>query len=228
MNDVLLYAADVSCLNDPALYARAYRLADPERRKKADRFRFQRDRNLSLGAGLLLQYALHRAGFDEAPEIACDGNGKPFLKAPADLFFSLSHSGTMAVCALSEKEVGCDIERLGEGKLSVARRFFHPDEVAALEKSGDVRDFFRLWTCKESYLKCTGLGLLQPLDSFRVTLGDPPRLTQADAQRQYRLRESAAIPGYQCAVCTQEPCGEVRLCPVELKAALYELDTDIQ
>ena len=220
MTGTVLYTADVSCLNDPALYARAYRLASPERREKTDRLRFGKDRNLSLGAWLLLRYALRRAGFSDQPELRYGENEKPYLKSPAGVFFSLSHSGTLAVCALSERETGCDIERLGGMRLPLARRFFCPEEVAALEKSADALDFYRIWTCKESFLKATGLGLRLPMDSFFVRLGNPPILCQSVNDKTYRLQEFSDLPGYACALCTDEPCGEAELHTVYLSSVM--------
>ena len=53
-----IYAANVTPLKDGALYNAAYYMATEERRKKTDRFRFERDRRLSVGAELLLMKGL--------------------------------------------------------------------------------------------------------------------------------------------------------------------------
>ncbi len=52
----------------------------------------------------------------------------------------------------------------------LARRFFHPSEIAWLEAHG-FEEFSRIWAYKESYVKYTGVGLREGLDYFSVTDG---------------------------------------------------------
>lgn len=61
---------------------------------------------------------------------------------------------------ISSMEQHCRAERL-------ARRFYHPLEVAWLEKNG-YSHFCKLWAYKESYVKYTGVGLIQGMDYFSV------------------------------------------------------------
>lgn len=53
------------------------------------------------------------------------------------------------------------------GAERLARRFYHPLEVAWLEKNG-YSHFCKLWAYKESYVKYTGVGLIQGMDYFSV------------------------------------------------------------
>lgn len=98
--------------------------------------------------------------------------GKPFLKGVLNVYFNISHSGEWVVCALSDGEVGIDIEQIRDARLEVANRFFAEKEICDLKKlSGELRNeyFFLLWTVKESYLKYLGTGLSKPLNSFIVS-----------------------------------------------------------
>lgn len=53
--------------------------------------------------------------------------GKPYIRGISrPVFFNLSHSGKYLVCALSDREVGIDIERITSARMEVARRYFHP------------------------------------------------------------------------------------------------------
>ena len=67
--------------------------------------------------------------------------------------------------------VGLDLqkeyEKNGE---KLARRFFHPQEIAWMEAHG-FGHFSRIWTYKESYVKYTGTGLSSGLDYFSVIQG---------------------------------------------------------
>lgn len=99
--------------------------------------------------------------------------GKPRLADHPGVHFSLSHSQDRALLAVSEgAEVGADLEMMRPVEhLDLARRYFHPDEVAAIERHGDPRQaFFRIWTLKEAVVKAIGLGLSLPLDGFAVSI----------------------------------------------------------
>ena len=103
----------------------------------------------------------------------------------------ISHSGNMALCAVSDEEVGCDIELPRGFDPNLARRFFHPTEQEWLFSQPEAEQstaFFRLWTCKESFLKALGLGLSLPLDSFAVIPGEEVQLTQNADPRLWQLR----------------------------------------
>ena len=218
---VFLYAASVTPLADPDLYAAAYRAASEGRRQKTDRCRRAADRHLSLGAELLLQYALKAAGEPSAPEYAADENGKPYLPG-GGRHFNLSHSGTYALCALSGREVGCDIEAVAEtDALEIAGRFFCPEEAADIAAAASREDrlvrFYRYWTLKESYLKATGPGMTLPLDRFRVELAAGPSVIRDGRRAPYTFLESADIPGYRIALCAEEDCRDTRLTLVDIR-----------
>ena len=84
--------------------------------------------------------------------------GKPFFLHAPDLQFSISHSGGIWVCAFSSSPVGIDLQQIKPIRQDgIARRFFHPDEIAYLDVHPDA--FFALWTAKESYVKLTGRGV---------------------------------------------------------------------
>ncbi|MEQ4607272.1 4'-phosphopantetheinyl transferase superfamily protein [Streptomyces cavourensis] len=99
-------------------------------------------------------------------------HGKPGLDGDAEtrhLRFSLTHSGELAVVALSlGREVGVDVERLDPSRDPVrfAARWFPPDEsawVAGVAAPGRLRCCLRLWTRKEACVKATGGRLVQGL-----------------------------------------------------------------
>lgn len=193
-----IYLADTYTLSNPQLFETAYRTVSPTRRAKIDAVRFDKDKRLSLGAGLLLHIGLTECGLKAPFDIDYNEFGKPFLANNDGIFFSLSHSGTRAMCAISDVPVGCDIEIVKEADLKVAKRFFHPDEYEAIlalatpESAADFFTeiastaettkvsthatvsaaqsdmFFRIWTRKESYVKAVGKGLSLPFESFSV------------------------------------------------------------
>ena len=100
--------------------------------------------------------------------------GKPLLMG-STLSFNLSHSHHAAMIAVSNAPtVGVDVEwvRHKSGLIDIAERYFSKQELrwieaAAGEEEG-VERFYRVWVCKEAYLKAVGVGLTVSLDQFFV------------------------------------------------------------
>ncbi len=67
-----------------------------------------------------------------------------------------THSGDVCVLAYSfECRVGIDLEQVKKRRLEVFRRFYAPEEVAALE-GGPIGPYYDLWCRKEAFFKCIG------------------------------------------------------------------------
>lgn len=96
------------------------------------------------------------------------------------LSFNWSHSHDQALIALARGVLpGVDLERMRAHPKAVpiARRYFSPDESAALEAlPADQRDraFLELWTAKEAVLKALGRGLAFGLN--RLSIAGAPDL----------------------------------------------------
>jgi 4'-phosphopantetheinyl transferase len=85
-------------------------------------------------------------------------HGKPYLPG-SGLHFNMSDSGDVALYAVAlDMEVGVDVERIRDiDTRAIASRFLPAAEAGAV--STDPADFFRIWTRREAYLKCIGIGL---------------------------------------------------------------------
>lgn len=191
----------------------AYQLLPVYWREKAEGNRGFRNKALSAASSLLLAEGLAEKGHSlSALKVEKGPYGKPFFPACKQFHFSISHSNFYAVCAVGTKPLGIDIERAESSRrdsMKLAERFFHPQEFLQLRESENRdRDFFRLWTLKESYIKFTGDGMHRPLHSFCVTLGDPSHM---EGEPALRFSEWDFLPGYRIAMCTAESG------PVEIK-----------
>lgn len=201
-----VYFFDTVQLEDPFRYEVAYREADDERRRRVDGFRFEKDKRLSLGAGLLLKMALADKGIKDT-EIERMPDGKPYLRNNSEWFFSLSHSGTAAMCVLASMPVGCDIEKIGNPPLRVARKVFSKEEqslLSCMDTEAQAKYFYTLWTAKESFLKMTGEGLKTMPDDITVSL---PLGRQTARGRLVTFFDISCMDAYQAAVCA---AGDVR------------------
>ena len=201
---IKLYQWDVTPLGDEKVYKRYYETLSPARREKTDRYRFPKDRMLSVGAGVLLDHGLADYGFREKTMRYGTGeNGKPYFIDAPDIHFNLSHSGTLVVAAFSDGPIGCDAEMIADARLDVARRFFHPLEYEALCSITDPDEqrtrFCRYWTLKESYVKLTGRGLTQPFNTFFLRI-ESENVTAEGVK--CRFGEYGGRAGYRVAWCT--------------------------
>ena len=107
-----------------------------------------------LALRLLAMAVTQALGLPSLPEISREAGGKPFFPSRPDVCFSLSHSRGAAVCAVHNRPVGVDIEKIGPAPARLAAGM--ADEA-----------FFRLWTAKEATIKRQGLGveaLLRPME----------------------------------------------------------------
>lgn len=157
-----------------------------------------------LGFGLKELFGLERTEY----EICRNIHGKPYLKEEISCCFNISHSGDYVVCAFSDTEVGVDIEKKLNPRMQVARRFFHPVELAMLESRSEEQGerFYDLWTVKESFLKYTGQGLSRPLSSFRVDMPKKGEAVLYEGERRLPLflRECRIEEAYKCYVCSMQ------------------------
>ena len=121
-----------------------------------------------------MEHALRYAGCDDR-DILITPQGKPTVEG---CFFSISHTDGVAVCAVSDKEVGIDIERPRKLTDAVINRAFTSREI---EMAGDDKDrYILLWTIKESVMKWFGLGLSLMPEYIDVLMDDEIKVTILD------------------------------------------------
>lgn len=196
---VEVFLADVCGLPDPRESPTLMKELSPDRQARALRPVQPGDRRLLLGAGLLLDEIFSRFGA-RAEEIVVGKDGKP--RHP-DLLFSLSHSGEKVALAISRKgEVGCDLEKERAVPESVARRLPKEERQRLQQLVGEARarEFFRLWTMRESYLKMTGEGLLGFWKLEILPSGGILR----DGVRQPCSLKEFSVAGYALSICAEE------------------------
>lgn len=175
-----------------------------DERKRADQFRFQKDRQDFIVARALLRMILGRYLRKRPDQVRFEygSYGKPFLAGEGDkeLSFNLSHSQGLVLYAITRgRQIGVDVECVRDNRdtEAIARRFFSPQEIAAIESLPEPirqRAFFACWTRKEAYLKARGDGLSVAMDSFSVSVspGEPALLLNAQNDTQESSRWSLA------------------------------------
>ncbi len=177
----------------------------PALQQEVLRYRRWQDQHASLLGKLLVRGLLDC--FDQPHDglrgFYRDALGKPRLPGPLD--FTISHSGTVVACAMSDQyPVGLDVEQIRAYDLDDFRSFLRPDEVEALGRGGMERVFCELWTKKESLVKAKGVGLISDLRLQHIYV-EADRCLYHNGRRQeqwwyYSLPIDAA---YVATLCTQ-------------------------
>lgn len=97
-------------------------------------------------------------------------HGKPELaEAPERLSFNLSHSGALALVAVTRgREIGVDLERIDSSRdlLALADRALDTAAAAAVRAAASAdrpTAFYEAWVRHEALVKCFGGGLGSPL-----------------------------------------------------------------
>ncbi len=168
------------------------------RKEKLAALKAPRARREAVFSELLLRFALREIGLavDGPLEIAAGEYGKPFLKG-GEAQFSISHSCGAILCAVSDRDVGADVQIRSKAKLPLMERFFAEEERAYVLSSQDTDDAFtEIWAKKESWIKRSGLGLSLPLPSFSVLSDEIAPLIFCRREGEYTAAVCGeAVPG---------------------------------
>ena len=194
---VKAWIADVSPLLEQDCYDKYYRQIPDFRKKKADALRLDRMKAQSVGVWILWEKIRAKYNLRE---------GAPH---------NFSHSGNCVMCAVcmdgKEVQVGCDVEKIGKLRMNVAERSFCREEYEAVAgaETEEARTelFFRYWVLKESFMKATRKGMALPVNSFCISMGNPPVLIRQPEEftETYHYQEYS-IPDfpYRMAVCATD------------------------
>lgn len=180
-----------------------------EKREKVENFFKEDDKLRSIYGELLIRYMV-------ISELKINNShikfhytkyGKPLLLEPHNIHFNISHCEKYVVCAIDNNPVGIDIEKIETiDFIDIANKFFTKDEANYIYPQSEINTleestnkFYEIWTLKESFIKCIGLGLSLPLNSFSVNFdknennkrisfkGDTYFFEHFDIENEYKL-----------------------------------------
>jgi 4'-phosphopantetheinyl transferase len=194
---------------DGTVLSRLESLLSDIERQRAARFQYREDRQryvASNGAlrvllGTYLRTDPRLVPIVSGPCVRCHGShGKPLVLTHPRLNFSMSHSGRVAVFALSRHAVGVDVESVDAlPDYTVMNGYFTPMEWQALLRlpvEGRSQAAVGCWVRKEAYLKGTGDGVIGNLAGIHVGLGDGEVGDQSLLPMNWTLTDLPAPSGY--------------------------------
>jgi len=149
-------------------------LLSEQRREQCLKFKHELGRKTCAAAYLLLCEGLRKEyGITEPPVFEYGEHGKPAIVGHPEVCFNMSHCREAAICVLSDKPVGVDIESIRRYSDSLARYTMNDAELKRIEQA-ERRDveFIRLWTLKEAVLKRSGEGIRNDMKHVLDVLKD--------------------------------------------------------
>lgn len=159
----------------PLSEAQILAVLNNEERERYQRFLRPEPKKVFGHARYLLKTLISgRTGLD-ALDLAFRFNdkGKPYLPDSCGLFFNLSHCNSAIAIALSDIEVGVDVEMLnhrGDPWRNPAD-FLNPAIAAQLESCAPELQqacFYRYWTALEAFTKSRGKSIFENKDEFAL------------------------------------------------------------
>lgn len=189
----------------------------PEKKEVYHSLRIKEDRlRLITGDRLLREVLAAKCGKDPMEIRFIYGvHGKPAMcEDESGFFFNLSHSGMYVAAAVSDKNVGIDIEQIKPLRdfISVAEVFMSELEYTYFKTlSGNQLSlyFYRLWSAKESFIKNTGNGIFEGLQSVSIDFSAEPIRVYKNGKHlpEYLFKEIFIDPDYAGFVCIRENPG---------------------
>ncbi|MGX0401975.1 4'-phosphopantetheinyl transferase family protein [Staphylococcus pasteuri] len=122
----------------------------------------------SLISKLLLQYCFYNYYNYNIDHLSLKRTkyNKPFIEE-CDLYFNLSHSRDNIVLVFSEKPIGIDIESIDFFNYDIIKKFFSSKEKEYIYSFSNNKkkklEYFKIWTQKESFVKCLGMGFFHSI-----------------------------------------------------------------
>lgn len=172
-------------------YEHLLKFTSAERALKIQKYKFDKDKILSLFSHLLSKSEIATAlniPFSDV-EFMYNEYGKPYI-SQENFHFSVSHSGNLVAFAIHSSPVGIDVQKT-EDKLSCAMKFFTENEQKYI---GDCPEkFFEVWTKKEAYVKMLGTGISKNFKSYDVL--------DKDIKNMFFSKN---IHGYFLSVCAED------------------------
>lgn len=131
-----------------------------QKREQISKLRQQSDQVLSLAGLQLLKIGM--AQFTDIPfslkQLQFPAKNKPFFDGDVD--FNISHSGNIAICAISNNmKIGIDIELQRQVKSAIVNKFLsEKNNKTHKSEEKNKQQFFELWTKNEAIIKAANHG----------------------------------------------------------------------
>ena len=191
-----IYSYDISHANKSD-FIKWFNGMSEERKEKVIKLAVSHKQKLKIAADYLCRKAVSEfCGIrPEQIEFSVTGYGKPYISG-FDVHFSISHSGDMVVCAVSDKETGIDIEKIRKINPRSSQKFASESEEKYINTHEN--GFFKIWTLKEAYFKCIGTGLGSDIKKVSFDISENGIIC---SEKGFNCLFHQIAEGYICSTC---------------------------
>lgn len=187
-DNMKLYIYDTNNLTDNE-YQKYYNLMSPEKKQRVDRMKLEKSRKSTVVGEMLARQGICEALGISPDEINFTKNshGKP-IADNLDIYFNISHCENLVACAVNNKEIGVDVEKIRPINLKIAKKICLSNEwdyIFGGDEENLFTRFFEIWTGKEAVFKYLGTGLT---DFSTVDVLNDKRLQAPVFQDGYIIR----------------------------------------
>lgn len=201
---VKVYVLHTEFLENETVFQDKYNHLSKEKQKKISKIHTRKKQICSLGKELLFTQICEIFHI-ENPDIALGEFGKPYFVAYPDVHFNFSHSGDYILCAVYNHPIGADIQAWKSVNDNIGKKIFTSHEQKSFslaERDNHENLFFRYWTSKESYIKLTGQGLRQGLQTFSVNLDAATISDSTHTEQKIYIKEYRCFYDYSITICS--------------------------
>ena len=131
-----IYYFNITVLRNRNVFGEVVKTLDDARAEKISRLRVTADKLRSAGAGILINFIKEK--YNIAGDVKVDKFGKPYFE-DTDIHFNISHSGCYVIAAVSDEDIGIDIQKIKSDKHRIAEKNFLPSECAYINEIEDEK-----------------------------------------------------------------------------------------
>lgn len=192
-NTLFLHFQKLICSDDQ--FAQYEKMISADELMRANQFSKALDRRRFVISKAITRHILSTYLDKSAEKIqfSLGEHGKPSL-VNSTLQFSVSHSqDVFLIGVIAHQQVGVDIEKMRQRSdtVALAKRFFAENEYRSIESASD---FYQIWTCKEAFIKATGLGLTFGLSQFEIDMHAQPSVLSSVFRPEYKAADWTVRP----------------------------------
>lgn len=184
-----------------------------EKKSKLQKLKHREDKLRCLIGEILVRYIIAETISIKDSDIIFETNiyGKPFLRDYSDFHFNISHSGDFVLCAIDNKPIGIDIEKvLSIEYEAIVTNFFTSKEMNYIMRGNfknQINKFYEIWTIKESYVKAYGQGINMSFKDFSVDYNKEEYIgvIRENKYDKCNIKGFSLEPDYKVAICSFNP-----------------------
>ncbi|MPM34651.1 4'-phosphopantetheinyl transferase Sfp [bioreactor metagenome] len=184
-----------------------------EKKSKLQKLKHREDKLRSLIGEILVRYVIGENTIIEVNDIIFETNiyGKPYLRNYSDFHFNISHSGDFVICAIDNKPIGVDIEKVIPLEYeAIANNFFTTREMNYIKRENlrnQLSKFYEIWTIKESYVKAYGQGFNMCFKDFSMDYNEEKYIgvIRENKYDKCNIKVFNLESDYKVAICSFNP-----------------------